>query len=71
MPRKNDTGVFEPRGTTHFNLKYKAGAILDRVLARDLEVCRAADIEWVWIVEATTRPTPKVVKQLCSGKWEA
>lgn len=52
MPRsKDDSGLYEPRGSTHFNIKYKgAAALSNRALARDLQECRYLDIEWVWIV---------------------
>ena len=69
MPRKNDPGQYEPKRTTHFNVKYKGGSpLLNRVLARDLQECRYSDIEWVWIVEAHRRATPDEIRQLCSGK---
>ena len=72
MPRsKNDSGLYEPKRTIHFNVKYKgASAILNRVLARDLQEYRYSDIEWVWIVEAGRRATPDEIRQLCSGKWK-
>ena len=72
MPRsKNDSGLYEPKGTTHFNVKYKsADAISNRVLARDLQTCRYSDIEWVWMVEAGRRVSPEEIRQLCSGKWK-
>ena len=72
MPRsKNDSGLYEPKRTTHFNVKYKGGSpLLNRVLARDLQECRYSDIEWVWIVEDGRRATPEEIRQLCSGKWK-
>ena len=72
MPRsKNDSGLYEPKRTTHFNVKYKgASAIFNRVLARDLQEYRYSDIEWVWIVEAGRRATPDEIRQLCNGKWK-
>jgi hypothetical protein len=44
MPRsKNDSGLYEAKGTLHFNVKYKrADAISNRVLARDLKEFRYA-----------------------------
>ena len=71
MPRsKNDSGLNEPKRTTHFNVKYKgAPGISNRVLARDLQEYGYSDIEWVWIVEAGRRATADEIRQLCSGKW--
>ncbi|MGA7245589.1 MAG: hypothetical protein WBX19_20575 [Terracidiphilus sp.] len=35
----------------HYNLKYKTGALLNRITARDVCGIRPQDIEWIWIVE--------------------
>jgi hypothetical protein len=70
MPRKNDSGLYEPPKSVHFNVKYKGAAIANRVLARDIKECRVSDIEWIWIVEASRRATPEEIRQLCSGKWQ-
>ena len=72
MPRsKNDSGLYEAKGTLHFNVKYQsADAIFNRILARDLKEFRYSDIEWVWIVEAGRRATPDEIRQLCNGKWK-
>jgi hypothetical protein len=71
IPRsKNDSGLYDPHGTFHFNAKYKGEAISNRVLARDIKECRVSDIEWIWIVEARRRATPEEIRQLCSGNWK-
>jgi len=69
MPRKNDTGVYEPKGTTHFNLKYKQGGLDHRCMARDLKGRKVSDIEWIWVVEEARQARPDEVRELCAGKW--
>ena len=60
---------YEPKGTVHFNIKFKGGALVNRAVARDLEGCRPSGIEWVWIVEAKREATADEIRQLCSGTW--
>lgn len=68
--RVNDSGVYQPQGTVHFNVKYKESGFDNRVLARDLKGYRPSDIEWVWIVEEKRTATAEEIRQLCSGKWK-
>jgi hypothetical protein len=35
----------------HYNLKYKSGALLNRITANDLRGIRPADVEFIWLVE--------------------
>jgi len=42
----------------HYNLKYKTGALLNRITAHD--VC-----EWIWIVEEKRNATPEDIRKLC------
>jgi hypothetical protein len=43
--------------SSHYNLKYKSGALLNRITARDICGMRPQEIEWIWIVErSATRP---------------
>ena len=51
--------------SAHYNLKYKAGAVLNRITARDVCGTRPQDIEWIWIVEQNRKATPEEVKELC------
>ena len=51
---------------SHFNLKYKSGALLNRITARDICGIRPADIEWIWIVEEKRNATPDEIRELCS-----
>jgi hypothetical protein len=60
---------YEPKGTVHFNIKYKGGALLNRAAARDLKAALPSNIEWVWIVEANRFATTDEIRQLCSGTW--
>ena len=49
----------------HDNLKYKAGALLNRVTARDLCGIRPSDIEWICIVEEKRNATAEEIRELC------
>lgn len=55
---------FDPNGT-RYNLKYKTGALLNRVTARDLHGIRPADVESIWIVEEKRNATPEEIRELC------
>ena len=70
LRRANDSGLYQPQGLFHFNVKYKERRLDNRLLARDIKGCRASDIEWMWIVEANRLATPDEIRQLCSGKWK-
>jgi hypothetical protein len=49
----------------HFNVRYKSGALLNRVTAHDLSGLRPPDIEWVWIVGQKRYATPAEIRKLC------
>jgi hypothetical protein len=49
----------------HYNLKYKTGAMLNRITAHDVCGIRPQDIEWVWIVEEKRNATPEEIRNLC------
>jgi len=51
----------------HYNLKYKAGALLNRIIAHDVCGIKPADIEWIWIVEEKRNATPEEIRKLCKG----
>ena len=42
----------------HYNLKFKAGALLNRITAHDVCGIRPQDVEWIWIVEEKRNATP-------------
>ena len=67
----NDADLYyQPKGTLHFNVKYKDAELDNRVLVRNLSGCDPSEIEWVWIVEAMRRATDEEIRQLCSGIWK-
>lgn len=51
--------------SAHYNLKYKAGALLNRVIVREFIGTRPQDIEWIWIVEQNRYATQAEIKELC------
>jgi hypothetical protein len=55
----------------HLNLKYKTGAVLNRITARDACGIRPQDIEWIWIVEEKRNATPEEIRELCRPKRKA
>jgi hypothetical protein len=66
------TGLYyEPKGTVHFNVLFRASALGNRLQARDLKGWLSSEIEWIWIVEQRRRAAPHEIRQLCGGKWKA
>ena len=57
---------YEPRGTV-YNVHSKSGRLENRVTDRAISDLRAADIDWVWIVEGRRRATPEEIRRLCKG----
>jgi hypothetical protein len=55
-------------GTVHYNVKFKSGGLLNRLVA--IEVCglKPREIEWIYLVEAKRQATPDEIRQLCRGK---
>ncbi len=51
--------------SAHYNLKYKTGAVLNRVTAHDVCGIRPQDIEWIWIVEQNRNATPEEIREPC------
>jgi len=49
----------------HYNLKYKAGALLNRITAHDVCGVKPEDIEWLWIVEQDRYATAKEIREHC------
>ena len=50
--------------SAHYNLKIKAGAVFNRVTARNICGLRPQDM-WVWIVEEKRNDTPNEICELC------
>ena len=66
MPHKLGQDMFyQSRGTLHYNIQCKVGALLNRVTMRGFEGFSQKDIEWVWIVEEKRRAIPDEIKKLC------
>jgi hypothetical protein len=49
----------------HYNLRYKSGALLNGITARDVCGIRPQDIEWIWIVEERRSATTEEIRKLC------
>lgn len=49
----------------HYKLKYKSGALLNRITAHDICGIRPQDIEFIWIVEEKRNATPEEIRKLC------
>jgi hypothetical protein len=50
---------------THYNMKYKGGALFNRITIQDLRGIRPSDIAWLWIVEQNRFATPEEIQVLC------
>lgn len=53
------------KAAAHYNLKYKTGALLNRITAHEVCGIRPQDIEWVWIVDQNRYATSKEIRELC------
>ena len=49
---------------THYNLKFKTGAVLNRITAHDICGIRPQEIEWIWIAEEKRNATPEEIREL-------
>ena len=58
---------YKPKGTVHFNVKFKSGGLLDRLVANEVCGLKPREIEWIWMVEEKRNATPEEVKDLCRG----
>jgi hypothetical protein len=59
---------YKPTGTVHYNVKFKSGGLLNRLVANEVCGLKPAEIEWVYLVEAKRYETPDEVRKLCKGK---
>lgn len=50
---------------THYNLKCKPGARLNRITAHDFRGIKPQDIEWIWTVEENRSATSEEILELC------
>ena len=53
---------------THYNMKYKGGAILNGITVEDLRRIRPSDIAWLWVVEQKRFATPEEIQVLCGAR---
>ena len=51
--------------SAHYNLKYKGGALLNRITVQDLRGIRPADVAWLWVVEQNRFASPEEIQVLC------
>jgi hypothetical protein len=61
---------YEPRATVHYNVQFKVGGLVNRVIGQDLFEVSSQEIAWVWIVEEKRNATPEEIKQLCKPVHE-
>ena len=58
----------KPPGTQDYNVRFKGGALLNRVTARETSGLRPADIEWIWIVGEKRNASLEEIRELCKRK---
>jgi hypothetical protein len=56
---------YEPIDSIRFNVKFKSGGLLTRLVADEVCGLRPAEIEWVYLVEQRRNATPEEIKALC------
>jgi|GEM_PF-6803074 len=54
--------------SAHYNLKYKSGALLNRITVQDLRGIRPSDVAWLWVVKQNRFATPEEIQALCKPK---
>jgi hypothetical protein len=59
------TLYYEPKGTLHYNVKFKSGGMLNRLVADEVCGLKPLEIDWVYMVEAKRMATTEEVKKLC------
>ena len=62
------TPSHEPKGTTHFDVKFKSGGLLNRLTAIEVYGLIPAELEWVYLVEQKRIATPEEIRRLCKKK---
>jgi hypothetical protein len=56
---------YRPKGTVHFNVKFKSGGLLTRLVASEVCGLKPREIELIYLVEAGRVATPDEVRDLC------
>jgi hypothetical protein len=54
--------------TAHFNVKFKSGGLLNRLVATEVCGLKPREIEWIYLVEEKRLATPDEIRQLCKGR---
>jgi hypothetical protein len=62
------TLYYPPKGTVHYNVKFKSGGRLNRLEAIEVRGLKPREIEWIYLVEEKRNATPEEVRKLCKGK---
>jgi hypothetical protein len=57
-----------PVAPPHFNIRFKAGLLRNKVSKRDFIGLDPKSIEWVYVIQGKRRVTDKEIALLCSGK---
>lgn len=55
----------EPKGTVHFNVKFKSGGLLTRLTRREVYGLTPREIEWIYLIEQKRNATPEEIRELC------
>jgi hypothetical protein len=55
----------EPKGTLHYNIRFKSGGLLTRLVASEICGLKPREIEWIYLVEKKRNATPDEIKKLC------
>jgi hypothetical protein len=58
---------YRPAGTVHYNVKFKSGGLLNRIVADEVCGLTPNEIEWIYLVEAKRQATPDEIRKLCKG----
>lgn len=66
---------YKPTGTVHFNVKFKSGGLLNRLVANEVSGLRPSEIEWVYNEEgeiySVDRATTISEAQRCADELRA
>ena len=59
---------YEPKGTVHYNVRFKSGGMLNRLVASEVCGLQWREIEYVYLVEPKRLATADEIRSLCKGK---
>jgi hypothetical protein len=52
----------------HYNVKFKSGGLLNRLVAIEVRGLKPREIEWIYLVEEKRNATTDEIRMLCKGK---